>query len=43
MQEGIFFFLSVESFQISEEKIEVNGKGKIYPMECRVPEKRKER
>ena len=36
-------FLSVESFQIPEEKREVNSKGKIYPMECTVPEKRKER
>ena len=37
-------WLSEEALQIPEKTVEANGKGeKIYPFECRVPEKSKER
>ena len=36
-------WLSEETLQIAEERREVKGKGKIYPTECRVPEKSKKR
>ena len=32
-----------EALQIPEKRIEVKGKGKIYPSECRVPKNSKER
>ena len=36
-------WLSEEATQIAEKRQEVKGKGKIYPFECRVPKKSKER
>ena len=36
-------WLSEEALQRAEERREAKGKGKIYPTECRVPEKSKKR
>ena len=36
-------WLSEKALQIAEERREAKGKGKIYPTECRVPEKSKKR
>ena len=36
-------WLFEEALQIPEKRIEVKGKGKIYPSECRVPKNSKER
>ena len=35
--------MSEKALQIAEERREAKGKGKIYPTECRVPEKSKKR
>ena len=36
-------WLSEEALQIAEKRREANSKGKIFPFECRVPKKSKER
>ena len=36
-------WLSEEALQITEKRIEVKGKGKIYPSERRIPKNSKER
>ena len=36
-------WLSEEDLQIAEKSREAKGKGTIYPFECRVPKKSKER
>ena len=36
-------WFSDKVLQIAEKRREVKGKGKIYPSECRVPKKSKER
>ena len=39
MQKGKW--LSEEALQIAEKRKEVKGKGKVYPIECRIPENSK--